>query len=133
MSKPDKRDEHWVQRRDDWIERTQHLVNDIVEWSESQDWEVNIDTKTIHEELLGEYEVPVASVHVPGGQLQVQPVALHVIGADGRVDLEAYPTLNRVKLVGHEDGWQIYTDSNIPLHAEWKQETFIQLAQELLA
>ena len=126
-------DKQLVQRRDDWVDRVRKLVKTIATWSASEEWQVDHDEKTIHEELLGEYQVPVAVVHVPGGQLQIQPVALHVVGADGRVDIEAYPTLNRVKLVGYEGGWRIYTDSNVPLHADWEQGTFVRLAQELLA
>ena len=57
------------------------------------------EDKTIREKLLGQYVVPLLRMVVPGGELQLNPIALHVSGGDGRVDLEALPTLSRVKLV----------------------------------
>lgn len=60
-------------------------------------------------------------------------VALHVVGGDGRVDLEGYPTLSRVKLIGTPGGWTIMTDSNVPLRLPWNADTFRQLAEDLVA
>jgi hypothetical protein len=65
--------------------------------------------------------------------IHVIPVAQHVVGADGRIDIEAFPALNRVKLIGRGEQWVIYTDSNIPLRQPWNAETFVQLAQDLTA
>ena len=46
--------------------------------------------------------------------------------------IEAFPTLNRVKLIGRGADWEIYTDSNVPLRQLWGAETFAQLAGDLL-
>ena len=56
------------------------------------------------------------------------------MGGDGRVDVEVYPTLSRVRLDGADDGgWVIMTDSNVPLRLPWNGDTFRQLAQDLVA
>lgn len=121
-------------RRHAWTTRVDALINQIAEWATAQNWAVARDQKTLRERQLGgDYVVPVLRVRLPVGELNVIPVGLHVIGANGRIDIEAFPTLNRVKLVGVSDGWEIYTDSNIPLRQPWNAQTFTQLAQDLLA
>ncbi len=123
---------HWSYRRQEWITRVTTLVHEIATWSQAQGWKVEEGRKSIHEKLLGDYEVPTLLVHLPEGELSVNPVGLQVIGADGRIDVEAFPTLSRVKFVGDGEGWKIVTDSNVPLRAAWNCETFVQLAHDLL-
>ncbi len=113
--------ENWTRLRDEWVLRVTELVNEVTAWAEAQGWAVERTSKTITEKSVGSYEVPVLLI------------ALRVAGEKGRVDLEAYPTLNRVSLVGRNGSWLVLTDSNVPLHAEWNKETFVQLAAELLA
>lgn len=120
-------------RRRQWVARVEALIAQIEKWAEAEDWAVARQTKTIHERLIGDYSVPVLRVRLPGGEVHVNPVGLHVIGADGRVDLEAFPTLNRIKLIGANKSWQIITDSNVPLRQPWNSKTFVQLAHDLLA
>ncbi len=121
------------QRRDQWVERVAHLVDEISDWAQKEGWTVRRDRKEITEPLLGTYEVPVLAIGLPDGELQVQPIGLCIVGAEGRVDLEAFPTLNRVKLVGRGDDWEIITDSNVPLRISWEPKNFIQLARDLVA
>lgn len=125
-------------RRDDWERRVAALVKQIAEWSQEAGWPVEIGRQTIDERLLGQYEAPMARVSLPRGDLPeravlVVPVALHVIGGDGRVDLEGYPTLSRVRLIAADDDWLIMTDSNVPLRQPWNRDTFRQLAKDLVA
>jgi hypothetical protein len=125
-------------RRDEWVRRLTALVDQITEWSQQAGWRVEIGRQTINERLLGEYEAPVAHVTLPPGDLPeravlVVPIALHVPGGDGRVDLEGHPTLSRVRLIGAGNDWIIMTDSNVPLRVPWNRETFQQLAQDLVA
>lgn len=92
----------------------------------------------VEEPLLGRDEAPAARVTLPNGDLPdravlVIPVGLHIVGGDGRVDLEGYPTLSRVKLIGAQAGWEIMTDSNVPYPLPWNEETFRRLAQDLVA
>jgi hypothetical protein len=119
-------------RRRQWIERVEALINQVDGWATAQGWATARTTKNVTERLLGEYMIPLLRVRLPGGEVHVIPVGLHVIGADGRIDIEAFPTLNRVKLIGRDKEWQIYTDSNVPLRQPWSSETFAQLARDLL-
>ncbi|HET6247764.1 MAG TPA: hypothetical protein VFE47_08710 [Tepidisphaeraceae bacterium] len=69
-----------------------------------------------------------------GGEGFLTPIALHIVGdADGRVDLEAWPSMNRVRFVGKSGGWEIITDSNVPLRQPWNRETFVQPVRDLHA
>jgi hypothetical protein len=125
-------------RRDDWVRRVTALVEQIAEWSREARWRVELGRESIDERLLGRYEAPTARVTLPPGDLperavMVVPVGLHVAGGDGRIDLEGYPTLSRVKLIGVREGWTIMTDSNVPLRLPWNADTFRQLAQDLVA
>src|SRR5437016_2029077 len=79
-------------RREEWIARVVALADRIKGWCQSQGWPVEEDQKTIDEDLLGQYSVPVLRISAPGGMLHFNPVALHVLGGDGQVDLEAFPT-----------------------------------------
>lgn len=119
-------------RRQDWIGRATALVNQIAEWAAAEGWGAERHEKQIVERLLGQYSVPALILRVPGGELMVNPIGLHIAGGDGRVDLEALPTLSRVKLIGSTDGWQIWTDSNIPLRIPWTRQSFVQLVEDLL-
>jgi len=121
------------QRRQDWVARVEALANEISQWAGAQGWRVERSSKTIEEDALGTYQVPTLHIIRPGGELVLNPVALHVIGSDGRVDLEAFPTLARVKLCGGGGGWRIMTDSNVPLRQPWDAKTFVQLADDLLS
>jgi hypothetical protein len=87
----------------------------------------------VGEKLLGSYEVATLRVRLAGGELAIDPIALYVSGGDGRIDLEAFPTLSRVKFMGRPEGWQIVTDSNVPLRVPWTAESFVQLAHDLLS
>ena len=125
-------------RWDDWVRRVTALVDQIREWSQQVGWPVEIGQEMINERLLGEYEAPTVRVSLPPGDLperavSVVPVALQIAGGDGRVDLEGYPTLSRVRLIGAGNDWLIMTDSNVPLRLPWNRETFQQLAQDLVA
>jgi hypothetical protein len=125
-------------RRDEWVRRVGALVDQIRQWSEAVGWRVELGREAIDERLLGAYEAPAARVSLPPGDLPeravlVVPIALDVVGGDGRVDLEGYPTLSRVKLIGGDEGWTIITDSNVPLRLPWNAATFTQLAQDLVA
>jgi hypothetical protein len=119
-------------RRQDWIARVSALVDQVTKWSAAESWSVERHPKTITEELLGTYTVPEIVIRLQGGELILTPVALHVAGGNGRVDLEAIPTLARVKLLGADGGWTLYADPNVPLRLRWNQANFTQLAHDLL-
>ena len=116
-----------------WRDSVFAMADDTQQWSMQEGWTVDRTDKQVHEELLGDYVVPQLRIRVSDGEVLLNPVGLHVIGADGRVDLEGWPSLNRVKLVRRQGVWEVYTDSNVPLHRPWNKETFVQLAKDLVA
>ena len=120
-----------VERRREWIQRVTALVDQVQQWATAEGWLVHRTEKQLHERLIGDYSVPTLQIRAPGGELFLKPIAFHIVGADGRVDLEAWPTLNRVKLVGRDGNWQIVTDSNVPLRKPWDSETFVELVRDL--
>jgi len=118
-------------QREQWLDRVNHLVDQVAAWAEAQGWSTHRDVKVIEERELGRYTVPTLRVRTPQGEVHLDPIARHVMGADGRVDLEAWPSLNRVKLVPAADEWQVITDSNVTLTSPWGADTFVELAKSL--
>jgi hypothetical protein len=120
-------------RLEDWKKRVSALMDEIESWARTAGWSVNRTEKRLNERLAGEYTLPALHMRTPEGELFVTPVALYVIGADGRVDIEAWPSLNRVKLigVGKPAEWKIMTDSNVPLRDPWGSKTFLELVKDL--
>ena len=123
----------WQKRQQRWLDHVNALSAQVAEWSSAEKWEVERDRKSIREKAVGEYEVPVLRIRHPEGELLLEPIGLVAAGAEGRVDLEAFPTLSRVKFLGGEHGWTIMTDSNVPLRVPWTREAFVQLAGDLLS
>lgn len=117
----------------DWHDVVARLVEQIAKWAEAENWSVHRDRKTIHEERLGDYDLPTLRVRTnQGDEVHVNPVARYVMGrADGRVDLEGWPSLNRVRFIRRGGQWEIITDSNVPLRQPWNRKTFVQLARDL--
>jgi hypothetical protein len=122
-----------LRQREEWIARINGLADQVESWCRNQNWAVVRSTKQVEEPDLGTYEVPVLRATAPDGELLLEPVALFVRGARGRVDFEAFPSLSRVKLLLDNGSWQIMTDSNVPLRQPWTEDTFVQLARDLLS
>lgn len=120
-------------RRQEWITRVNGLADQIRTWAVAEGWQVQQGSKTIQEPQLGEYQVPVLTIRLPGGELMINPIGLHIVRGGGRVDIEATPTLNRVKLIGSNGTWIVMTDSNVPLRMDWTAQRFAELARDLLA
>lgn len=121
------------QRRSEWIARVNAVINQVEQWAAAEGWATARSERTITERGLGQYTVPLLRVRLPLGEVHVIPVALNVIGAEGRIDIEAFPTTDRVKLIGRGGDWEIYSDSNARLPAPWNAQTFARIAQDLLA
>jgi hypothetical protein len=124
--------EELLARKDDWLNRVARLIDEVEAWAGVEGWVIAKSDASIHEEALGTYSLTALRIHLPAGELHLTPIGLHIVGGDGRVDLEAWPTLNRVKLIGNNGQWEILTDSNVPLRIPWSRETFVQLAKDLL-
>jgi hypothetical protein len=77
--------------------------------------------------------VPELSVRLGGGHLIVEPIGRNIIGADGRVDITSFPSLNRMLLVRVDDKWVIKTDARIDWPLPWSKDAFLQLADILIS
>ena len=120
-------------RRHEGIARVEGLIDQITDWAHAENWAVERLQKAITEKPLGTYALPELIVRPTEGELIVNPIGLNLFGGKGRVDLEAIPTLSRVKLIGEPGGWQIWTDSNVPLRVEWNRDNFVRLVKDLLS
>ena len=116
-----------------WKDRLARLAADVKKWAKDEGWPIASEKKTIAEEGLAPYSVTVLHLNTPEGRIDLEPVGVRVLGANGRVDLTAWPSLNRVRLVANGGAWVIYTDSNIRWPKDWNRATFVELARELAA
>jgi len=73
------------------------------------------------------------TIQTPQGRLRVEPVALDVVGAAGRVDVYSWPHLNQVLLVDFDHGWRVYDQNRAEVISDWDKQAFIKLAGDLTA
>lgn len=124
----------WVKRRDEWLALVENLLGEISQWALSQDWSIHRDHKEIREDPIGLYSAPTLRIRLPGGEIHVEPVALRIVGAKGgRVDIESWPSLNRVMLIREGENWRVLTDSGISLAEPWNEKTFVRVVREMNA
>jgi hypothetical protein len=120
----------------EWRTTLNHLIEEISGWVQEQPgWSVQpISQQEVAEEALGRYTAPVLTIDTPEGRLILEPMARMGFGSKGIVELYAWPTLYRVRLIQRPpgEGWDILTDSGIKLRQPWNRETFVTLAQDLL-
>lgn len=116
----------------DWRKLVEHTLKNVSQWAGAEQWVVVKHEKEISEQATGCYVVPVLTIELPSGRLHVEPIARYVAGADGRIDLLAYPVLNRVSLLRRSGKWVVRTDSGVDYPAEWNRSTFVKIAKELV-
>ncbi len=92
----------------EWIQTLEKLLGDIERWCRSRGWEASRSTKPLHESRWGqdEYEAPMLAIHSPRGISYIEPVARYVVGADGLVEVYAWPTLRRLVLQRKGETWR---------------------------
>lgn len=132
-----------AQSRHNWERDTAMLADNVEAWAAQEaaarNWRVEREEKELAEEVVGgAYRVPVVTIHAPQGHLVLEPIARGVLGAQGRVDLYAWPSLFRVMLLHKSRGrdkpmeWVVRTDSGLDWPQPWGQETFLTLTEGLL-
>jgi hypothetical protein len=135
MTTPVLDDTHRIDR-DQWIAAVGRLVDQVEQWCRELNWSTRRQERELDERPLGTYRVPSLRARLPNqSELYITPIALHIGGGGaGRVDLESWPSLNRVRLVRRQnDEWEVWTDSNVRLREPWNRETFAALAGDLAA
>ena len=83
-------------RVDDWLHRLDDLFKEIKHWAAANGWRVEERAPIpMHEEPMAQFalparEQPAVYLHSPdGGVVWVNPIALWVIGANGRIDFDS--------------------------------------------
>ena len=118
--------------REEWSAVIEHLMSKIEKWAREEDWQVaRLAKREITESALGTYSVSDLRIRTASGVLNVEVVARNVIGADGRVDLVAFPSLDRFMLIRTGGKWVIETDSGGSWPGKWGKKAFLELAQSL--
>lgn len=123
----------WERKRDEWLAEVRQLIGVIRIWAEQQRWLVDEHEKAIEEEHIGRYMAPTLFIQSPGGRIHVEPIGCNIIGAKGRVDIESFPSLNRLLLIWDDSGWKIKTDSRVDWPEPWGEQAFVKLVDALVS
>jgi hypothetical protein len=92
-----------------WLDRLNGLVASVQEWSGASGWRGRLTSKHMAEKGVGRYEVPVLVLDRDDDEVSLVPVARHVPGADGLVDLFRMPAYDAVASLYLEEGvWFIH-------------------------
>jgi len=121
----------WNAKKKSWISLVAGLCRSIKSWCEEKGWHVEEHEKHITEDHIGSYVVPSLFIASPQGRIHIDPVGRNIIGADGRVDIYAYPSFNRLLLVRISNKWKVETDSRIDWPEAWGKHTFIKIVNAL--
>ena len=122
-----------TKEREEWLALVRKLCDDIKSWAEEEHWFVHEDHKTIRGEKIGEYEVPVLLIRAGAGRISVEPIGREIVGADGRVDIGAFPTFDRMVLVRTKGKWVLETDHCEVWPVPWSREAFLEVVETLAA
>ena len=117
--------------REDWCKQLEALFDQIATWAQEERWLINRDEKMLSEDGLGEYMAPDLVIRLPEGRITVDVIGRNVVGAQGRVDISAFPSLHRMILVRMGGKWKIKTDSMIEWPRPWGKKAFVEVAKVL--
>lgn len=130
----EKRDQRSTHIRQAWVQDVTDLAAQVGAWAAAQGWPVVSTSVEVREDAtLGTYTVPKLEIETPEGQIVLEAVARGVLGADGRVDLYAWPSHFRVMLLRrtHRNApitWVIRTESGLDWPKPWAAQTFVEIA-----
>jgi hypothetical protein len=87
----------YAAERETWVNRCADLMTQIYDWlkplEERKYLQVHRRKRQIREDQFGEYEVDgLLIVFVDGQTVDIQPIGRYIVGAEGRVDLQAGTT-----------------------------------------
>lgn len=94
--------------RDEWVAAVTALVERVEGWCKELDWATRRAPKTIKDETLGEYDVPMLLMQYWNAKLMLNPDGPFTVGADGRVNLYTMPEYDDVAVLLRRSGeWQM--------------------------
>lgn len=115
----------------EWQALLEQLAAEIEGWSKSRNWAIARHKAVLEESELGSYEAPSLHIHTGKGALIVEPVARHIVGADGRVNFYNLGSFKRLVLIRRDNAWKLFTEDRVPWPGEWNEQTFVQSAEAL--
>ncbi|MDM8552803.1 hypothetical protein QUF72_22170 [Desulfobacterales bacterium HSG2] len=91
--KMDQRLPEWEKQRDEWIDRVKELYEEIHAWLKPLEddgyLKITYTDISISEEQIGLYSVQKMLItFFNNRKIELEPVGLHVIGSDGRIDMK---------------------------------------------
>jgi hypothetical protein len=107
------------------------LREQVVAWAQARGWRVSAEPIQLNEPGVGVYDAEAITVETPSGRLVVEPVARLAAASDGRVDIYAWPSLNRLLLLRRHGQWRLATEAGIPWPEPWTESTLDGLAGAL--
>jgi len=121
----------WEKKKKNWIHSVHTVFNDIKNWCSEKNWKFVETQIFITEECVGSYPVPELRVTTNKGDINLEPVGMNIVGAQGRIDISSWPSLNRMLLIWLEDKWSLNTESRVPWPKPWSKQTFFDIADAL--
>jgi len=122
---------NWDRKRDNWLAKLRDLMDSMRSWAEQRRWLVDEHQKVIEEDHIGRYTVPTLFIQAPNGKIVIEPIGCNIIGAQGRVDVESFPSLNRLLLILVDGQWKVETDSRVGWPEPWGEQAFVKLVDAL--
>jgi|GEM_PF-3549223 len=128
---------NWDRVRDDWLQRVEHLLDQVVGWTQTLQDEGLLSIKreayVVNEERLGEYTSSKLTLTTPTGfPIEVSPFHRVIRGAVGRVDVSS-PAERFMLLRNQEDDWSIVWQlTPSPKHEVLSEESFVKLLDYLI-
>lgn len=142
----------WESRKQDYLEKVKQLMETIRGYLDefSDSLPLTEEKKTIYEDYLGEYDVPVLHIDLYGKRASVIPVGRNIIGTPGRVDLVSLARTVRIILADKKRKrfpertpeelikeptdyvWKIVTDPPRIRFITLDKERFLDALQEVL-
>jgi len=106
--------------KSEWLGRLDALVGDVKTWAEASGWKTRRISKTITERRLGTYKAPVLLLEKNAVEVVLNPVARHMPGAAGAIDLYLAPAYDDIaSLYFEDDHWVIhYASPTNPIETE---------------
>jgi hypothetical protein len=120
-----------AKERGEWLALVNELLDEIESWAVARKWPTHREKKPAYESELGKYTLPVLTILAPTGPIRVDPVARFVAGADGRVDLLGWPTMNRMRLIRQGDAWVMKPEYGMKWRGAWGEGAFARLVERL--
>ena len=124
---------NWEEKKQIWISMVENLCDEIQTWCDAEGWSVQQELKYIEEEHIGRYQLPFLYIQTPNLRAHIDPIGLNIVGAMGRVDILAFPSMQRFLLIRDEDSWNLLTDSRVPWPVLWGKDCFSQIISSLSA